>query len=343
MFATTLTILALASTPSPTELGEAHRSSADLIAAAHVSMRLKRRFARPTSDGAKEKQIETTYGGEFWYRNRLVRGAEDTDAGHTEWIQRENVEYFSGRLRFGDGTVGISAGKHTVKQSAHYLDAWSYALFTLDNLKIDEYFAANRRHLSVTSASLGDVKCFVVTADPATSKYKMEFWIDPAVNHLVRAMYMVMDDGSRVEAEVITFREHQPGLFFPEQMARRYRPGASAQAKGARPWDEQCTIKAEINCPIDDTVFRIRYPSGATFIDSMSRTAYTVDADGRRTGPVRALVGDSNDAQPLEHARSAHSSDSANTRWWAYTLALSIVGLGLSLAVKVRSRRSNQH
>lgn len=336
MGTTALAIVALTLGASPDDLGAVHRASADLIESAHVVFHLKQRIERPAINEGAMKFVEVESRGEYWCKPGLVRGREENGEIRSEWLHRNGVEYTSAKVKGDEGSPLYAAGSRRADRSAHYLDAWSYALFTLDRLRIDEYFAKHRDCLTVSSDVRNGVKCAVVTADHRSRKYKMQFWMDPSVNHLVRAMRMIMDDGTVMESEVAAFREHQPGVFFPEHMATHFRPAPNR--KSERPWDGDCVLTAEINRPIPDRIFQIKYQPRVTFVDQLNGTAYPVDADGRRIGPVKPLVGDSPNAPPVSPTAAARGEEMAETPWWKYILAVSITGVIASLAIMARSR-----
>ncbi len=328
--------IALTLGASPNDLGAAHRTSADLIESAHVVFHLKRRFERPEPNSGAMKLVEVETGGEYWCKPGLVRGRENLGEDRYEWLHRDGIEYTSAKIKGADTLPSYAAGSRRADRSAHYLDLWSYALFSLDNLRIDQYFEKHRDSLSISTDVLNGIRCVVVTADLKSRNYKMQFWMDPSVNHLLRAMRMIMHDGSRMEAEVTDFREHQPGVFFPERIVRRYRPASSRTRE--RPWDEECVLVAEINRPIPDQVFQIKYHPGVHFVDQMNGTIYPVDTDGRRIGPAKPIAGDSPDAPPAALPTSVGTEESTGASWWKYTLALSVTGIIVSLILVVHSR-----
>jgi hypothetical protein len=331
-----LLAIALIAGASPEELGAAHRASAELIQSAHVVLRVKRRFERSDPIDGSVKLVESASDGEFWCKPGLVRGHETLGHLRSDWLHRNGVEYHSASFKEDQSLPWYSAGRRSSHRSSHYLDVWSYTLFTLERLRIDEYFAKHRDCLSVSRETFNGAKCEVVTADHRSHKYKMQFWLDPSVNYLVRAMRMIMDNGSILESEITAFREHQPGVFFPERVVRRSRPPPNG--KDEVPWDEEAVLVAEINRPVPDDVFQIKYHSGVVFVDELNGTMYAVDAEGRRTGPVQQGIGGSPEAPLANSPILVPASDSTATPGWMFLMAVSIAGIVVSLFVLGRAR-----
>lgn len=303
--------------PSVEEIGQAHRISAEMIESAHVIVRLKLH-----ADRSKQTSLrlpDPCRGGEYWRKPGLVRMREEYAEGQTDWLLKNGVSYASSKSTGDAGQAGYAAGNRRAERASHVLDVWAHALFSLDRLPIHEYFTKYRDRLSVTAEVLDGAKCVVVTADHRPQKCKLQFWLDPAINHLVRAIRTIEDDGSVFESVITRFREHHAGVYFPERGITRYQP---APGKNQRPWEQESTFVAEINVPISDDIFQIRYHPGVTFVDEINGSAYRVDADGKPIGAATPLAVNPIESPPAEIGTQTRLEDTDGTPWWWYASIL---------------------
>lgn len=174
--------------------------------------------------------------------------------------------------------------------------------------------------------------------------WDVEIQFDPTVNYLVRRTKYVQhgDNGRYVrDEEVIKFREFNGGVYFPERIV-----GQTA-LDGHKDGSYSTVITdIHVNETIPEGIFRFRYPEGVRVNDSIHRTNYRVDAEGRpitaeKAYPARPVPPPHvSEAAPLpEPGMETHEEPRPASRL-ILPISLLVLVVGVSLAVVRRWRQT---
>lgn len=109
---------------------------------------------------------------------------------------------------------------------------------------------------------------------------RYELWVDPAVNYLVRKLIYHTSKPKvdlRVEKEVLSFREVQPGVFFPEQLVHGLFFSGGQWFEKA----EATLTNIRVNEPLPEGQFRHTFPPGTMVTDYEKGQAYIVSPEGQ--------------------------------------------------------------
>lgn len=120
---------------------------------------------------------------------------------------------------------------------------------------------------------------------PTLPAWTVDIYFDPAVNYLIRQV-IYTEQNYRREDEILEFKEHQPGLFFPELTA-----GRSQVLPSEAKYSEHKTkfSDIQINQPLSKDFFNFKYPHGVFLSDSIRGCEYRVDADGNQISQATPL------------------------------------------------------
>jgi hypothetical protein len=168
----------------------------------------------------------------------------------------------------------------------------------------------------------------------------VDIYFDPDVNYLVRQVtYNFLNPNYRWDDEVLDFKEHQPGLFFPEQMA-----GSSQWLTNKVKGDDNTTrfSEVQINQPLPRDIFNFKYPHGVSLRDNIRGSEYRVDADGN---PISQQIPYVHEPPPPASAADApipgtetQEEPQSATRW-ILPISVGILIVGGVAAFRQRRRR----
>lgn len=179
----------------------------------------------------------------------------------------------------------------------------------------------------------------------AASHWDFEIWMDPGMNHQVRKLITRIDgdDGGRTEREIIKFSEVTPGLFFPvESQLNQYQNGKVIAVIKTKVSD------LKVNETIDDSVFELAIPVGASVTDKIAGSTYIVAADHSRI-KVAAAPSDREmlsgtlvtaSSPPPTPWKEAHPEPGANLLWYALAIVFAVLAL-VVFGVRFRNMKSH--
>ena len=171
-----------------------------------------------------------------------------------------------------------------------------------------------------------------VRVDLSHTGGRVEFFLDPRTNHLVRKTATVAwsDPTVRREWEVVEWAEPAPGVFIPVVVEGRHhkhgRPDGSARV---------LLSDLRVNQPVSAADLRMPGVAGQECRDSDRKVVWTVDADLERVGPERPLEED----KPSPRVRPVPRPLAPVERpaWWRVGL-LAVGAVGALLAAARRRR-----
>jgi hypothetical protein len=173
---------------------------------------------------------------------------------------------------------------------------------------------------------------------PDSKKIEIEVWIDPKHNFLVKKWGwkpMAGETGFRNEHEVLSFRECEPSVYFPQETrVKSYWIGEDGSEK-LRAVSRTRFRSVEINRPIDPETFVLAVPSGLSVVDLRNGTRYRLGPDGNpadlRPAPVAAK-------DPVFESVAAQRRGMERWHFWTVVGVSLLLGAGVT-AFLVRKRR----
>jgi hypothetical protein len=215
-------------------------------------------------------------------------GEKQTDSVWKDGIRK------SVSVKDADGQKQVAAGLSKSNKHTNRLDVFNRGQLVLNipgtirNVPLEQVVDAAAKTGTVQWISLGGAKVillelFFEKAEGISTPWRVEFYLDPAVNYLVRkATYRTAD--ARRDYVVVTFAEFPGGVFFPtrvnEQVSRDGEPFASAVSE---------IKELEVNKPLPVGIFDLRFPQGVIVSDAIRREVYQVDSDGRQISKARKI------------------------------------------------------
>lgn len=162
--------------------------------------------------------------------------------------------------------------------------------------------------------------------------------LDPAANYMVRRVERTSNasSGYSSSAEVTSFREASPGVFFPVRVVNKRRDGGRTQP------DETFTFTdIEVNKPLNESTFALKFRPGITIIDRVRGTKYKVREDGTPVSAERPIsVASSPDISPADREPATETREEPRRAgWWLLPVSALMLGLGGCLWA-VRRRRA---
>ena len=173
---------------------------------------------------------------------------------------------------------------------------------------------------------------------------RLEFWLDPKVNYLIRKRVVApaADSTYRWEDEVVEFAEPSPTVFVPVVIEHRFTIKGTLQAIVR-------TILSEVkvNQPLAESALRIPGIAGMECFDMNRDVKYNVDADGTATGPEISVKiakvtppAETGSILSSEASNSFQQPSRPSTPWWLWLLLMSLTVLAAALIlILIRRRR----
>src|SRR5262249_11913545 len=135
--------------------------------------------------------------------------------------------------------------------------------------------------------------------------YRCEIWADGSKNYLVCKLvnHVTFKDSAktgRLEANVVSFREVKPGIFFPDKMEHR-------NYSNGKEFFRLVTTLSEIrvNEKFPEGVFTINFPEGALVTDKLRGVAYKMGPNQTPAGkPARLIDPTASAGNPLGNPAS---------------------------------------
>jgi len=259
-----------------------------------------------------------TFGGlrnDFLWKDAMLKHLESKPAPGSG----KSASY-TGRL---DGPDGIK----------HVETAWHAALF----YRPDEFRAmmTPQKVISASEEVQGSRRLYKITVN-RSDVYREDIFFDPGRNYVVTKIvgYPDLKDlSSQHIAEVSTFTEPKPGIYFPGSVKH------TSIQKGKSELDlTRVFTNVRINEAIDPGKLQLRFPAGTQVGDTRSGKTYKVDENEQPIGPEEPL------AKPRDlTGRGKHPATLQAGTPWAAVLLWSVAGVALAggLAfVVVRRRRA---
>jgi hypothetical protein len=110
----------------------------------------------------------------------------------------------------------------------------------------------------------------LVYVDLSRERARLQFWFDPACNHLVRRLRMDEPGSAPAEWQVHNFQEAAPGIYFPAKIEWRWGPHSSRAEFS----------NAQINRPLPPDVFQFRFPEGVLVWDLVRHQVLITNKQG---------------------------------------------------------------
>jgi hypothetical protein len=174
----------------------------------------------------------------------------------------------------------------------HRCDAFIRALLvfqvpeTVDSITCERLVdrATNVVHKPRSNAdALDAIHLHFAKTDGRALAWDVTLWFDHTKNYLVSKIRYEASGFAR-EEWVTRFGEPAAGVFFPE---RSEAISGSPEAPDGRATCELSNVK--VNQQFSASHFELRYPPGVYLADSITRTRYQVDADGRQISKATAM------------------------------------------------------
>ncbi len=304
---------------------DAHRTSREMIQTCSCRVEFK---GTVTSDQAKPPKTESC-SGRFWYSSDAVRAQVSEFGREVDYLWKDSVSESVARRSLG-GKAEVGAARNSFPN--RYLgrcDAWVRGLLVLnmpqsvDHVPFEQLVAQATRlkraeRQTVDGKEMSVVQLLFDRIKERSTTWDVEIHFDPAVNYLVRkTIYTTAGANGNVrrEDEVVQFKEHAPGVFFPERLVGR------SGSEGNYFFNHTSVISdVRINQPLPADIFRFRYPDGVLLTDSVRGAEYRVNSEGKRISPEVPLAG----GVPPPSSGMAASSDAGTetqeeprslTRW----------------------------
>lgn len=285
---------------------------------------------------------ETRKQGAFWYAHGKVRCREVRIDGS------DLIHIVDGETAKSWGTDGGKAmaamvipARDFVSQSNVFdLCLIEFFLGPVDRrLTLDELIQGASKGATAQRVKHAGRDLILITAEfaekPSTGglpqqAVRMEVYLDPAVNCLVRKIVKTLNDGKTVmEREITEFAEPSPGVFFPVKVeAKTATDGKPVQTVSITLSD------LKVNQPIGAEWFEFRVPHGTKVFNRATMTSYESDERGNpisATNPIRDMA-PGQTIMPIYPGKTHTGKPSASEepdRWpWLLYAAVGLTGLG---------------
>jgi hypothetical protein len=189
-------------------------------------------------------------------------------------------------------------------------------------------FGAVRR---VQGASGGDL----FEAEFALPDSTITVSVDPAANYMIRRVEMNPKEiaGYHSVIEVNRFKEHAPGVYFPEQVTVLRKHGDAAPSTEIIKFTD-----VVVNSPIPASLFTLKFPHGIYVTDRIEGRKYRVNENGQPIGPKTEIpVAASPPIVPpvQDYLLTETKTEPPRTGWWILPASVGIVTLaGAILAIR---------
>ena len=172
--------------------------------------------------------------------------------------------------------------------------------------------------------------------------WKYEIWIDPGTNYLARKLIrhrrLPNGQNSRIEGEVLSFREVKPGVFFPDRVGQALFFGGDWFQKG-----KASLSNLQVNEAVAAGQFRHVFPVGTLVADVEKGTTYTIGPAGTPIH-VAPIASPPPSGPPAGPVGTATPPDADKDRWsWRHLLLLSsglVLAAGLIMMFWKRRQRT---
>jgi outer membrane lipoprotein-sorting protein len=319
---------------------DAHRSARESIRTVSCNVEFSVTITPRTAAGSP---IVQSSSGKFWISKKAMR-AEVNEGGDVDDHFWENSVHSDTSRRPIQGQPAMAAGRAAYTHR-HCLrcDPVIRGLLvlnnpgTLDYMPFEELLNIASKAQKTERVTVNGTEFIVVhlVFDPVknnTKGWTGTVYFDPRVNYLIRKVVYSHASGelNRTE-EVVTFKDCQSGIFFPESI--------SSTSENSSGISKLSDIK--VNEPLPKDIFQFRYPDGVIMTDSINGTQYRVDAEGRATSTPNLLGHDT--PPPAKNNVETEPGTETKTEPLSvsrYILPLSVCVLFISLfLVYIRRRR----
>jgi hypothetical protein len=270
--------------------------------------------------------------GEYWRSQDGVRVREvegdsvvDTLVGQDVTRTLVTVRTPNGERRYRGGIDVRRHGLDTV------VDAWYAGLckVSADYLPLSELLDQPWDQSSVKELHQEGRQLYRI--DLVRGTCRLEIYADPGVNYLVRKV-VSSDTDSRVESEVLRFREVDPALYLPELIEHRF------VERGAATHTVSCCLQdILVNQALPLELFGLRFPPGTFVADSVRGLSYSVGENEQPVGtPIKMEQGIL--PAPEETRTATIEEPTSSLRWWVIGVLTPPTFLGAFLAIRRRTR-----
>ncbi len=316
-------------------------NNAALGAISSLSLRFERDWVQtpPPEDAQSYFSISS---GQYWYTPETFR-LQERDNNH----ERDSIVRGGKGLTWGrrPNLMGPTLGRNAVDRAAGQA-IWEYLVFRHQGREyprarpFDELLSQPHTLNVVRLVPAGrGVKPGEILVDSSHEWCRLELRFDPTVNYLVRHRVVTPVQAKHVrwEDEVLIFTEPTPGVFIPTTIEHRCSVNGEIRAIV-----RTTLTDVRVNIPLGADTFRIPNIAGIECVDFIRRVKYTVDADGKQSGPdtpasIHAPIVTLTDSKIPDGPRVPSRPP---TPWWWYVLGGSVV---LLIAAWVIARRRGRH
>jgi hypothetical protein len=285
------------------------------------------------STRAPDGKVSEVHRGEYWrdqdtVRVRQVEGDSLVDTLVGKEITRTLITARGPRGQAGyQGSIAAKEGLHTL------VDAWYCGLCKLSVDFLPLYDLLNRPWDRINESAVRQDGLEIYHVEFTRGSYRLEVWVDPAVNYLVRKA-VAHSPGFREESTVLHFREVEPALFLPERIEHRF------ILDGKLSHTVTTLLQGiKVNHPLPSELFRLRFPAGTFVVDSVQGLSYVVDENEQPVGQPRKMEQGIGPMSPAARTPTVEEPNSS-LQWWILGLLIppTLVGACWVVRQRVRSR-----
>lgn len=234
-----------------------------------------------------EHPVTQSCSSQYWFSPERMRAKISEHNEDTDYLWENSVR--QSVTRQGIGGQEVSAGKHRYSHR-HVMrcDPYFRGLLvfqvpnTIDCAPFEELVERAAKVTKVERKQVGGRELIVVQLffDKGSKAYEEKaniyIYFDPNVNYLARKIAYTYPT-HYWEEEVLEFKEHKPGLYFPERCA------GSSQILPSKTVGYECNTRftdIQINQPLPKDIFHFKYPQGVFLFDAIQGMQYQVDTEG---------------------------------------------------------------
>ena len=315
----------------------AHKASRELI---HTSYcRVKFTITSRNSKGPVTHVCES----EYWHSEAAIRVKAREDNEVVEYVWKDNVRKAI-VTQDGTGRVAATQSAYPVRYN-HRGDAWLRGLLVVNlpgtarSFPFEGLVERAAKVLKVEKRTTGANDMIVVRLSYAPegddSPWEEEIHFDSGVNYLIKKVIRSKGSYSDTE-EVVQFKDCGGGVYFPERVSG-IRRGES------QPSSEAVLSDIQVNRPVPQGMFHLRYPPGIYLTDTIKNASYRVDANGVPTSPEKPLgrVPPPAPSVPADPDAGAETAVEPSPRpAWLLPASLAAIAVGVVLLIR-RQRKAN--
>ena len=286
-----------------TLLREGNRGSRDAIRTLHAQFRTETRIVLAGAPVSPPQTVSV----EWWQDGEQIR-----------WQEQTTVSSRGSNNKTGPVTVimdrAVRDGKLTVLEhqdrpgSPPYRGAlvadfdpaeptlgnlWKLGLFLISSrprITLPELLQRHDCIKNLAKEDLGGRQVYKLDlALPLKDPEECQVWVDPAHNFLVQKIaFKGLPEGTRLreEKEVLSFRECEPGVYFPQEVETRTYAIADDKSQQLYAIGHTHFESVVVNKALDAKIFDLAIPPGTPTINRQEGTSFVMGDNGTPRGPI---------------------------------------------------------